>query len=149
MYLCNGGDRKNWLMYASVNWRSMFHKTNKQAVWFHYLLLLLYYIFFFSAQFTPITYRQVQPFSLWPPHKVTINLENLWFYTSLLFLTMSPICITCSIARFPQTVYINVCVTLCGNAVNDMHFFSVYFFQYGSSISTAVYKRVTLQTLKP
>lgn len=36
--LCNGNDRKNWLMYAWLNWRPMFHKPIA-PVQIHYLFL--------------------------------------------------------------------------------------------------------------
>lgn len=39
------GDRKNWLMYASLNWRSMYHKPTHMS---NFITIFLFRTFFFG-----------------------------------------------------------------------------------------------------
>lgn len=56
--LCNGSDRKNWLMYAWLNWRPMFHKPIA-PVQFHYLFLFgRGALFNFGTLFTNVYFLQ-------------------------------------------------------------------------------------------
>lgn len=55
------GDRKNWLIFAWLNWRSMFHKPTHMS---DFIIIFFFVCYFFRHIFTPNTYKQVQQHSL-------------------------------------------------------------------------------------
>lgn len=116
--LCNGSDRKNWLMYAWLNWRPMFHKPIA-PVQFHYLFLwsrctfqfrhIIQNVYFYKH--LPIFYCQFMTTTVF---KSVDKFTKIYGFATQLFVTLS------FIVDLERVLLLLLCklgpVTLYGNA---------------------------------
>lgn len=138
--LCNGSDRKNWLMYAWLNWRPMFHKPTHTSDFINFLfsahLLRLLTSKCNHSLLVDVDHHRI---------KVPINFENLCFDTQFVCNNVSHfvnLFQTSSIAFTSTRSRLALCNTLrwlYGNAANGMHSLPSY-----AAVQVQLAKRIAL-----